>query len=145
MLINLSVSFPSFKVRVIVANSINLLGGAADYLLDSLQIIQNQASRFVTRRGRYTPRYELPHKTTMGKAPQSIYSKHSSEFPNNTRLDESEILRMGVPSKTRDQKKRFMHMATSTYSLLPAHLRKVRNIHDFKLKVNTWATENCII
>ena len=61
-------SIASFKVRLMIANGIflsklifqiSLWGGADDYLLNSLQIIQNKAARFVTRRGRYTPVAEL--------------------------------------------------------------------------------------
>ena len=58
----------SFKIRLMVANGIfcsklifqiSLWGGTEDYLLDSLQIVQNNAARFVTRRGIYTPVREL--------------------------------------------------------------------------------------
>ena len=168
--------FSSFKVRLMVANGIfisklifqiSLWGGTAEYLLDSLQIIQNKAARFVTRRGIYTPRYELLrhcgwlsvrqlifyhsvvliHKTIMAKAPQYIYNKLSSEFPYNTRLAESEALRMGpeFQAKLEITRRSFMHRGTSSYNLLPADLRKVRKIEDFKLKVKTWVAENCRI
>ena len=169
-------NFSSFKVRLMVANGIfisklifqiSLWGGAAEYLLDSLQIVQNKAARFVTRRGRYTPRSELLkhcgwlsvrqlityhsvvliHKTIMAMAPQYIYSKLSSEFPYNTRLAESEALRMGpdFQAKLEITRRSFMYRATSSYNLLPAELRKVRKMEDFKLKVKTWVAENCSI
>ena len=168
--------FSSFKVRLMVANGIfisklifqiSLWGGAAEYLLDSLQIIQNKAARFVTRRGIYTPRYELLrhcgwlsvrqlifyhsvvliHKTIMAKAPQYIYNKLSSEFPYNTRLAESEALRMGpeFQAKLEITRRSFMHRGTSSYNLLPADLRKVRKMEDFKSKVKAWVAENCSI
>ena len=38
---------------------ISLWGGAAEYLLSSLQIIQNKAARQVTKRDKYTPIVEL--------------------------------------------------------------------------------------
>ena len=58
----------SFKVRLMIANGIfssklifqiSLWGGTEEYLLNSLQIVQNRAARFVTRRDRCTPGEEL--------------------------------------------------------------------------------------
>ena len=58
----------SFKVGLMVANcifcsklifQISLWGGTEDYLLRSLQIIQNKAARSVARRDKYTPTGEL--------------------------------------------------------------------------------------
>ena len=58
----------SFKVRLVIANGIfcskfifqiSLWGGAEEYLLSCLQIVQHKAARFVTRRGIYTPLVEL--------------------------------------------------------------------------------------
>ena len=53
-----------FKTRLMVANGIfcsklifqiGLWGGTEEYLLNSLQSVQNKAARFVARRGIYTP------------------------------------------------------------------------------------------
>ena len=58
----------SFKVRLMIANGIfcsklifqiSLWGGTEEFLLNSLQIVQNKAARFVARRGIYTPVAEL--------------------------------------------------------------------------------------
>ena len=58
----------NFKTRLMVANGIfssklifqiSLWGGAEEYLLRSLQVVQNKAARSVARRGRYTPVMEL--------------------------------------------------------------------------------------
>ena len=58
----------SFKSRLMIANGIfvsklifqiSLWGGTEEYLLNSLQIIQNKAARCVARRGKYTPVVEL--------------------------------------------------------------------------------------
>ena len=57
-----------FKTRLMIANGIflsklifqiSLWGGAEEYLLQALQIIQNKAARFVAQRNRYTPVSEL--------------------------------------------------------------------------------------
>ena len=129
---------------------ISLWGGAAEYLLDSLQKIQNKAARFITKRSIYTPRSELLrhcgwlsvrqlvtyhsviliHKTVMANAPQYIYSKLSTEFPYNTRLAESEALRMGpeFQAKLDITRRSFMNRGPLSYNLLTADLRKVSKI-----------------
>ena len=89
----------------------------------------------------------LIHKTIMTKTPQYIYSKLSSEFPYNTRLAESGALRLGpeFQAKLEITRRSFMHRGTSNYNSLPADLRKVRKIEEFKLKVKIWVVENCSI
>ena len=61
-------SIASFKTRLMIANGIFcsklifqicLWGGSEEYLLNALQIVQNKAARFVTRRSKYTPIVEL--------------------------------------------------------------------------------------
>ena len=58
----------NFKTRLMIANGIfssklifqiGLWGGTEECLLNSLQVVQNKAARFVTRRDRYTPVVEL--------------------------------------------------------------------------------------
>ena len=58
----------NFKTRLMIANGIfcsklifqiSLWGGTEDYLLNSLQIVQNKAARSVARRGKYTPIVDL--------------------------------------------------------------------------------------
>ena len=100
----------SFRIRHMIANGIfcsklifqiSLWGGTEDYLLQSLQVVQNKAARFVARKGKYTPVAELLlqcgwlsirqlvfyhsviliHKTKLTSAPQYIYSKLSTQFP----------------------------------------------------------------
>ena len=166
----------SFKVRLMIANGIfcsklifqiSLWGGAEDYLLRSLQIVQNKAARFVTRRGRYTSVAELLkqcgwlsvrqlvfyhsvsliHKTLITKYPKYIFSKLSSEFPYNTRLAESESVRMGTEfqAKLDLTERSFMNRATLNFNQLPTDLRKIQKCETFKLKLKKWVIENCEI
>ena len=163
----------SFKIRLMIANGIfcsklifqiSLWGGAEEYLLNSLQIVQNKAARFVTRRGKYTPVAELLkqcgwlsvrqlvfyhsvsliHKTITSKSPKYIFSKLSSEFPYNTRLAESESVRMGpdFQAKLDLTERSFMNRATVNFNQLPAELRKILKIETFKLKLKIWVIEN---
>ena len=164
----------SFKVRLMIANGIfcsklifqiSLWGGAEEYLLSSLQLVQNKAARFVSRRGMYTPVAELLrqcgwlsvrqlvfyhsviliHKSITTKASKYIYSKLSSEFPYNTRLAESEAVRMGedFQAKLDLTERSFMHRGTVSYNQLPTDLRKINRLEDFKSKLKNWVVENC--
>ena len=135
-----------------------------NFLLDSLQIIQNKAARSVTRRGRYTPIVELLshcgwlsvrqlviyhsviliYKTIQTTYPKYIFNKLSSEFPYNTRLAQSESVRMGPEFQTKLEltEKSFMSRATVSFNKLPASIRQISKIGTFKKKLKTWVLEN---
>ena len=156
----------SFKTRLMIANGIfcskliyqiSLWGGAEDYLLKSLQIVQNKAARFVTKRGKYTPVIELLrqcgwlsvrqlafhhsviiiYKTLQTSYPKYIFDKLATEFPYNTRLAQSEAVRMGSDFQCRlDLTKRsFMNRATISFN-------QTQKIEVFKKKLKTWVQEN---
>ena len=166
----------SFKVRLMIANGIflsklifqiSLWGGADDYLLNSLQVIQNKAARFVTRRDKFTPVVELLrqcgwlsirqlvfyhsvitiYKTLQTSFPKYIFSKLSMEFPYNTRLAQSESVRMGpdFQSKLEITEKSFMNRATVSFNKLSHEIRKIENLEYFKEKLRKWVLENCNI
>ena len=163
----------SFKIRLMIANGIfcsklifqiSLWGGTEDYLLQALQVVQNKAARFVARRGKYTPVGELLsqcgwlsvrqlvfyhsviliHKTMLTTYPKYIYSKLSSQFPYNTRLAESDSVRMGpeFKSKLEITEKSFMNRSTVSYNKLPAELRKISKLELFKKKLKVWVLAN---
>ena len=150
MHLKLSVKLQHSRLGLMVANGIfcsklifqiSLWGGAENYILRSLQIVQNKAARSVARRGRYTPVVELlsqcgwlsvkqlaffhsvmlVYKAIKTTFPRYIYSKLSSEFPYNTRLAESEAVRMGTEYKSMLEltEKSFMQRATLSYNQLP--------------------------
>ena len=87
----------------------------------------------------------LIHKSITTKAPKYIYSKLSSEFPYNTRLAESEAVRMGedFQAKLDLTEISFMHRGTVSYNQLPTDLRKINNLEDFKSKLKNCVVENC--
>ena len=139
---------------------ISLWGGAENYILRSLQIVQNKAARSVARRGRYTPVVELlrqcgwlsvkqlvfyhsvilVYKAVKITFPRYIHSKLSSEFPYNTRLAESQAVRMGgeFKSKLELTEKSFMQRSTLSYNQLPTSLRQVQKLENFKKQLKTW-------
>ena len=143
---------------------ISLWGGTEEYLLNSLQIVQNKAARFVARRGIYTPVAELlkqcgwlsvrqlvfyqsvmvVYKTIFTSYPQYIISKLSRQFPYNTRLAQSDSVRMGEEFQCKLQltEKSFMNRATISYNLLPPELRRTSKLETFKEKLKAWVQEN---
>ena len=143
---------------------ISLWGGAEGYLLQSLQIVQNKAARLVTRRSRYTPVVELLrhcgwlsvrqlayyhstvqiYKSLQSTYPKYIHNKLSTEFPYNTRLAESQAVRMGSEFQVKLEltKKSFMNRATCNYNQLPTYIRQVASIEAFKKKLKIWVSEN---
>ena len=164
----------SFKVRLMIANGIfssklifqiSLWGGTEDYLLNALQIIQNKAARSVARRDKYTPVGELLrqcgwlsvrqlvifhsvvqiYKTIVTTYPKYIYSKLCSEFPYNTRLAQSDSVRMGPDFKSKLEltEKSFMNRATVSFNKLPPEIRKIEKLENFKEKLRKWVLENC--
>jgi hypothetical protein len=166
----------NFRVRLMIANGIFcsklifqicLWGGTEDYLLSSLQVVQNKAARYVARRGRYTPVADLLrqcgwlsvrqlvfyhsviliYKTSQTTYPKYIYSKLATEFPYNTRLAQTDSVRMGPDFQSRLEltEKSFMNRATLGYNQIPTELRQIKKIEMFKMKLKTWVTENCEI
>ena len=163
----------SFKIRLMIANGIfcsklifqiSLWGGTEDYLLQALQVVQNIAARFVARKGRYTPVADLLlqcgwlsvrqlvfyhsviliHKTKLTSVPQYIYSKLSTQFPYNTRLAQSDSVRMGseFKSKLEITEKSFMNRSTVSYNKLPPELRRIEKLEIFKKNLKVWILEN---
>ena len=163
----------SFKVRLMVANGIFcskliyqicLWGGTEDYLLDALQVVQNKAARFISRKDRYTPVSQilqhcgwlsvrqlvwyhsviLIHKTLQTRQPKYIYSRLATQFPYNTRLAQSDAVRMGPEymSKLDLTEKSFINRATVSYNKTPSRVRKITAIQTFKVQLKQWIQEN---
>ena len=89
----------------------------------------------------------LVHITILTKYPKYIHSKLSSEFPHNTRLAESEAVRMGpeFQAKLELTENSFMNRGTVNYNKLSSDLRKISKIEEFKIKLKSWVVENCNI
>ena len=132
--------FASFKTRLMVANGIfiskllymiPLWGGCEGYLLNSLQVLQNNASRAVTKRGYYregepmTPVKDLlqqcgwlsvrqlvfyhsviqVHKTLKTGFPEYLFEKLQSEKNYHTRIrateDDTNVIHIGPQLRTK--------------------------------------------
>ena len=86
----------------------------------------------------------LIYKTITTKYPKYIYTKLQTQFPYNTRLAQTESVRMGPEFKSKLEltERSFMVRATSDYNLLPPELRKVPKLENFKKKLKLWVMEN---
>ena len=162
----------SFKVRLMIANGIFcsklifeifLWGGTEEYLLEALQVIQNKAARSVCKGDKYTAVADLlrqcgwlsvkqlvffhsvvlVYKTILTTYPKYIYDKLSTQFPYNTRLANTEAVRMGSRFQSRLEltEKSFMNRATLSYNLIPPEIRKVPKLQNFKKKLRKWVVE----
>ena len=165
-----------FKTRLMVANGIfcsklifqiGLWGGTEEYLLNSLQTVQNKAARFVARRGIYTPVTELLrncgwlsvrqlvmyhsiliiYKTVQAACPKYLHNKLSYEFPYNTRLAQSDSIRRGsaFQCKLGITERSFMNRATVSFNQLPTEIRQCSKLEGFKKKLKVWVMDNCRI
>ena len=87
----------------------------------------------------------LIYKTLMTTYPKYIYSKLCMEFPYNTRLAQSESVRMGpdFQSKLELTEKSFLNRATLSFNNLPQEIRRTPKLETFKIKLKNWVQENC--
>ena len=69
-----------------------------------------------------------------------MYSRLASKFPYNTRLADSESVRLGPEfmAKLDITKKSFMNRATISYNQIPQELRKVTKSETFKVQLKQW-------
>ena len=87
------------------------------------------------------------YKTIMTTYPKYIYSKLCSEFPYNTRLAQSDSVRMGPDfmAKLELTEKSFLNRATVSFNKLPSEIRKIEKLEAFKAKLKEWVLENCML
>ena len=86
----------------------------------------------------------LVYKTILTTYPKYIYTKLSTQFPYNTRLANTEDVRMGSSFQSRLEltENFFKNRATLSYNLIPPELRKVPNLQSFKKELKKWVMEN---
>ena len=143
---------------------ISLWGGTEDFLLSSLQIVQNKAARVVAKRGIYTPVSDLLrqcgwlsvrqliyyhsvlliYKTLKTGFPKYIYNRLGTNFPYNTRLASSESIRLGPETRSSLAltENSFINRATSNYNQLPSLVKQAPSMEVFKRRLKPWILEN---
>ena len=139
-----------------------LYGGCPDYLLTSLQILQNKAARLVTKSSWYTPASTMLkqvgwlnirqmityhslimiHKAKHGKKPSYIFDRVSSAFDVATRFAESNAIRENRTMKTQIGKESFLPRTIKDWNRLPADIRAASNHEKFKVGVKQWVQQH---
>ena len=162
-----------FPTRLSVANGIfmsklcyliQLWGGAEGYLLHALQIIQNRATRAVTRMTWYTPTRVLlnkcrwlsvkqlaffqmvltTHKIVKNKSPMYLNNKMNTCHPYKTRQATEGGIRFGenFDVKSNLSRNSFCYSGTMDYNRIPAEIRAAKTIIVFKYKLKNWVQSN---
>ena len=161
----------SFKTRLMIANGafisklsylISVWGASENYLLRSLQIVQNKVARTVTKMPWSTTTsallaacdwltvqqlamYQtilLVYKVMKTGSPAYIHSMFSTEYECPTRQG---LLKPSTTSKipsTELASSSFRHRALLQYNLLPVHVRDASNENLFKSLAKIWIVEN---
>ena len=162
-----------FKTRKMLANGLfmsklvylmPLWGGCEQFLIRSLQTMQNKAVRVVSSRSIYTPTKTLLKecgwlsvvqliffhsvlllfKVRRAKSPSYLYEMCSSDVRYDTRLDRTGKLSVNadyVPESGLNLKS-FRWRSVTYWNRLPVELRQIENVATFKSKLKNWIQEN---
>ena len=162
-----------FATRLAVANGIfmsklcyliQLWGGAAGYLLQALQVIQNRAARAVTRLSWFTPTRTLlkrcgwlsvkqlvfyhrvltTYKIIKTQAPMYLHQKMITSHPYQTRQATDGAIRFGEQFDARRELTRgsFCYSGTMEYNTIPVEIRAANTAQTFKYKLKKWVVGN---
>ena len=163
--------FTNFATRKMVANGIimsyisyliPLYDGCPEYLLKSLQVLQNRAARLVTKSGWYTPSRTmlqqvgwlsirqmisyhsliLVYKAKQDKKPTYIFNKISTPFHVITRLARSNGIKENWTMKSKIGKQSFIPRTTTEWNRLPPDIRSTSSLGKFKEKLRKWVQQN---
>jgi hypothetical protein len=156
--LHLSCKVASFKTRLMVANGI-----FASKLINSLQIIQNKAARFVTKCDRYTSVKSLLspqcgwlsvhqlgvnhsvliiYKTFQTNSPKYLKERISNKFPYKTRMAASNVINLGPDPNLQLNRNSFRWRASNLWNNLPEEIRSIQKINQFKQKLKLWVTQH---
>ena len=170
----------SFKSRKMIANGIitskltyliPLWSGCENYLLQSLQIVQNKAARLVTKCDPRTPvkilltqcgwlsvaqlsvyhSLVLVYKILANKSPQYLYEKLSGNHLSLhyrtrfvTNQDQNQNIRLDPDSKAilEIANRSFKYRVINQWNQLPVEIKQVSKIDIFKKMLRKWVQEN---
>ena len=161
----------SFKTRKLTADGIfmskltyliELWGGCAEYLLDSLQKTQNRAARAVTRLDWFTPSRELLNqcgwlsvrqlvvyhsvmlvfKIIKAESPRNIHSMFSIKYNYPTKLAKTGMIRHTKDLRLDLSERSFRWRASKAFNALPEETRNVSTLTEFKKEAKAWIKQN---
>ena len=161
-----------FKTRKMVANAIvmsrlvylvQLYGDGKDYLLASLQVLENKAARAVTRLPWGTPTavvlnqigwlsikqltvyHQLisVYKIKCDQKPVYLWEKFRDKFNYKTRQATGNCLQVSRTPKSDTSKDSFVHKSTILWNTLPVKLRTSQlSLLKFKMELKIWVKAN---
>ena len=171
--LNLVASRAPLGTRLMVANGIvmsklcyliQLWGGCEEYLLHSLQVLQNRAARAVTRKSWFTPTRVLlascnwlsvkqlvvyqtlltTHRTVSTGHPKYLSDRLDRDHPYQTRQATDGSIRFGedFSGKQAITHSSFRYRAARDYNRIPAKIRTAKTIQTFKCKLRQWVSSN---
>ena len=163
----------SFKTRLMVANGIfcskvlyclPLFGGTEEFVLNSLQVIQNEAARVVTKLDRFTSSLQLLRQTgwlsvrqlvflysvllvvkvQTSKKPAYLAERLKSDYKYNTRISRQNLIQWGPEFRA---KKTLTHCSwrwygAANFNRIPQDLRRISDLRIFKTKLIPWIKDN---
>ena len=141
---------------------IPLYGGCPDYLLKSLQVLQNRAARLATRSAWGTASFimlqqlgwlsvrqmivfhslKLFYKVKLYKKPSYLYSQISHKFNANTRLGRNNGIKEHRRVKSTLPRNSCIPRTINHWNSLPQSLRMAPNIPTFRSKLRNWVKNN---
>ena len=172
--------YASFKSRKMIANGIimsNLTylicwwSGCEDYLMNSLQVIQNKAARMVTKCGKRTPIKSLlsqcgwlsvkqlsvyhslilVYKVLATQSPQYLYMKlsgvqgatfYETRYMKNKQANQGIVLGDDSQATSELARNSFKYRATEKWNILPLEIRSAGKLTEFKRLLKAWVLEN---
>ena len=163
----------SFKTRLMVENGIfcskvlyclPLFGGTEEFVLNSLQVIQNEAARVVTKLDRFTSSLQLLRQTgwlsvrqlvflysvllvvkvQTSKKPAYLAECLKSDYKYNTRISRQNLIQWGPEFRA---KKTLTHCSwrwygAANFNRIPQDLRRISDLRIFKTKLIPWIKDN---
>ena len=137
---------------------IQLWGGASNYLIRFLQVLQNRAARIVTRSNWYTPTEALlaqcgwlsvkqlieyhslllVYKIRTEGKPVYLKERLSQKFSYETRFAATNAINQGNILKSELHINSFVPRASRSWNNLPGALRQVPKVTVFKKRLKSW-------
>ena len=139
-------------------------GGCEKFLIKALQIVQNKAVRLVTNRGIYTPvktlltqsgwlsvnqlvffhTVVLLYKTIQNQSPTYMHKMINRDYGYQTRACDAGLLRQGAEYKPYHglNTQSFRWRSIKLWNQLPANIRNIQTLSNFKTKAKDWVLKN---
>ena len=168
--------FADFKTRKMFANGlflsklgylIPLWGGCPNFLINALQVMQNRAARYVTKKDIYTPvktllthcgwlsvhqmvffqTVVLFYKTRQNEVPANLFNMASSNYSYCTREQTKGNYKVisGIRRPSSNAMKSYRWRSVNCWNMVPSEIKSIKNIALFKKSLKLWISQNVSI